>query len=329
MLFGHNAGVELRHLRYFVAVADSLNFTKAAQRLRVAQPALSRQIRDLEDELGVPLLVRGPRLARLTEAGAAFLVEARAILEKAQDAVKLARAVARGERGEIRVGYAPSLNVELLPCTLHSFHNAAPDLQVKLHDLSSEEMLRGLNEGRLHLSLVARPSERTLGALTFELLREYPVVVALPPRHRLARVKTVSLRKLIGESLVAYSRAEYPEYHAKLDELFALVGAVPSIAEEHDSAPSLIAAVEIGRGLAIVPSCLGILAGGRLKFRRWTRLHRPSKSAPYSILNGFRRARQSSWRPRVGQRPASGLDAWAGPADPSLAESDLLRTITA
>jgi DNA-binding transcriptional LysR family regulator len=233
----------------------------------VAQPALSRQIRDLEDELGVPLLVRAPRSKRLTEAGAAFLVEARGILEKAQAAVKFARAVARGERGEIHVGYAPSLNVELLPCTLHAFHNAAPDLQVKLHDLSSEEMLRGLHEGRLHLSLAARPSERALDGLKFELLREYEVVVALPLRHRLARAKTVALRELIGEPLVAYSRAEYPEYHTTLSELFARVGAAPSIAQEHDSAPSLIAAVEIGRGLAIVPGCLGILAGGRLKFR--------------------------------------------------------------
>lgn len=271
--------VELRHLRYFVAVADCLNFTKAAQRLRVAQPALSRQIRDLEDELGVPLLLRSPRATKLTEAGAAFLQEARAILERAEEAVKLARAVARGERGEIRVGYAPSLNVELLPCTLHAFHNAAPGLQVKLQDLSSEEMLRGLNEGRLHLSLVARPSERALGGLKFELLREYPVFVALPSRHRLARVKKVALRELIGEPLVAYSRAEYPEYHATLGELFAKVGATPSIAEEHDSAPSLIAAVEIGRGLAIVPTCLGILAGGRLKFR-------PLEPAPSPVQVG-------------------------------------------
>lgn len=230
-------GLELRHLRYFVAVADGLNFTKAAQRLRVAQPGLSRQIRDLEDELGVPLLVRGSRSAKLTEAGAAFLLEARTILEKAQEAVKLARAVARGERGEIRVGYAPTLNVELLPRALHTFHNAAPDLQVKLHDLSSHEMLRGLSEGRLDLSLVARPSERALGRLTFELLREYPVVVALPLRHRLARARRVALHELIGEPLVAYSRAEYPEYHATLGALFAKGGAPPSIAEEHDSAP--------------------------------------------------------------------------------------------
>jgi len=258
--------VELRHLRYFVAVAELLNFTKAAQRLRVAQPALSRQIRDLEAELSVPLLERGPRAAKLTEAGAVFLGEARVLLQRADEAVKLARAVARGERGEIHVGYAPSLTTELLPCALHSFHNAAPGVHVKLHDLSSEEMLRGVGEARLHLGLMARPSERALRGLKFELLREYPIGVALPPRHRLARGKTVGLPQIADEPLVAYSRGEYPEYHAMLTELFAKSGRPPRLAEEHDSAPSLIAAAEIGRGLVIAPACLGILAGGRLKF---------------------------------------------------------------
>ena len=258
--------VELRHLRYFVTVAEFLNFTKAAQRLRVAQPALSRQIRDLEEELEVQLLERGPRAAKLTEAGAAFLGEARAILQRTDEAVKLARAVARGERGEIHVGYAPSLTTEVLPCALHSFHNAAPGVHVKLHDLSSEEMLRGVGEGRLHLGLMARPSERALRGLKFELLREYPICVAMPPKHLLARMKSVELRQMAGEPLVGYSRAEYPEYHAMLTELFAQIGRAPRITEEHDSAPSLIAAAEIGRGLVIAPACLGILAGGRLKF---------------------------------------------------------------
>lgn len=271
--------MELRHLRYFATVAELLNFTKAAQRLRVAQPALSRQVRDLEDELGVQLLERGPRAVKLTEAGAAYLVEAKAILERADEAARLARAVARGERGEIHVGYAPSLTVELLPCTLHAFHNQAPGVQVKLHDLSSLEMLNGLRDGRLHLALVARPATRALGALKFELLREYPVGVAVPASHRLARAKQVELRELANEPLVAYSRAEYPEYHATLGELFATVGAAPRIAEEHDSAPSLIAAAEIGRGLAIVPECLGILAGGRLKFR-------PLQPAPAAVQLG-------------------------------------------
>lgn len=259
--------MELRHLRYFATVAEHLHFTHAAARLRVAQPALSRQIRDLEAELGVQLLERGPRAVRLTEAGAAYLVEARAILEHAENATQLVRAVARGERGEIHVGYAPSLTVELLPCTLHAFHNQAPGVNVKLHDLSSEEMLVGLREGRLHLNLVARPSARTLGGLKFELLREYPLCVALPPAHRLARAKRVDLRAVATATLVAYSRAEYPEYHAMLTELFGQIDATPRIGEEHDSAASLIAAAEIGRGLAIVPACLGLLAGLRLKFR--------------------------------------------------------------
>jgi DNA-binding transcriptional LysR family regulator len=260
-------GVELRHLRYFVTVAELLNFTKAAAKLRVAQPALSRQVRDLEDELGVKLIERTSRSARLTDAGKVFITEAKAILQRAEDATKLARAVGRGEQGEIHVGYAPSLTVELLPCMLHTFHNAAPGVQVKLHDQSTDEMVRGLNEGKLHLALMARPSKEELRGLTFELLREYPMCVAMQLTHRLARAKEITVAQIADEPLVAYSRADYPEYHATLAELFTTIGRTPRIAEEHDSATSLIAAAEIGRGLAIVPQCIGMLAGGRLKLR--------------------------------------------------------------
>ena len=263
--------MELRHLRYFATVGELLNFTKAGQKLRVAQPALSRQIRDLEEELGVQLLERGARAAKLTEAGAVFLVEARAVLERADEAVKAARAVARGERGEIHVGYAPSLTIELLPCALHSFHNVAPGVHVKLHDLSSEEMLRGLSGGgKLNLCLVARPEKSSMRGLKFEMLQEYPICIGVPANHRLARAKTVKLEQILDEPLVAYSRTEYPEYHAMLKELFASIGATPQVAEEHDSAPSLIAAAGIGRGLIIGPACLGMLAGARLKFRPLT-----------------------------------------------------------
>lgn len=271
--------VELRHLRYFVTVAELLSFTKAAQQLRVAQPALSRQIRDLEDELGVQLLERGPRVTKLTEAGAAFAIEARAVLQRAEEAAGVVRAVARGELGEIHVGYAPSLTIELLPCALHTFHNQAPGMHVKLHDLSTEEMLRGVSEGRLNLSLVARPSARALRGLKFELLGEYPICVAMPNAHPLARMKALKLEQIAGEPLVAYSRTDYPEYHTMLTELFRPTGRAPRIAEEHDSAPSLIAAAEIGRGLVIAPSCLGMLAGARLKLR-------PIRPAPAPIQLG-------------------------------------------
>ena len=270
MLFRYGRRVELRHLRYFATVGEVLNFTKAAQKLRVAQPALSRQIRDLEEELGVQLLERGARATKLSEAGAVFLVEARAVLERADKAVKAVRDVALGERVEIHVGYAPSLTIELLPCALHSFHNIAPSVHVKLHDLSSEEMLRGMGEGKFSLCLVARPEKESRRGLKFELLQEYPICVGVPSDHRLAQAKSVKLAQITAEPLVAYSRTEYPEYHAMLKELFASTGSELRIAEEHDSAPSLIAAARIGRGFIIGPACLGMLAGARLKFRPLT-----------------------------------------------------------
>lgn len=281
--------MELRHLRYFATVGELLNFTKAAQKLRVAQPALSRQIRDLEAELGVQLFDRTQRAVKLTEAGNAFLGEAKAVLARADEAVKLARGVARGERGEIHVGYAPSLTVELLPSALHSFHNVAPGVHVKLHDLSSEEMLRGVREGRLHLSLMAQPESKALQGLKAEPLQEYPICVGVPPNHRLSRAREVKLDQIAAEPLVGYSRADYPEYFTLLTELFAQVNARPRIVEEHDSAPSLIAAAGIGRGLVISPACLGMLAGSKLKFRPLVPAPEPVRVSAvyeYSRLSG-------------------------------------------
>lgn len=257
--------MELRHLRYFVTVAELLSFTKAATRLHVAQPALSRQIRDLEEELRTRLLERGPRAVRLTPAGATFLEEARAVLQRTEAAVQAVRATARGERGEIHVGYAPTPTVELLPCTLHAFQNLAPEVRVTLHDLSSEEMLRGLTEGQLQVCLMVTPSPRALRGLKFEVLREYPMCVALSPTHPLAKFSRLTLPQIRDQPLVAYARAGYPDYHELLEGLFQPLGRRPNIAEEHDSGPGLIAATEIGRGLAIVPSCMAMLAGGRLK----------------------------------------------------------------
>src|SRR5499427_30780 len=150
--------MELRHLKYFVAVAEEQNVTRAAARLHVSQPPLSRQIRELEDELGIAHFVHGAKAVRLTEAGRVFLVEARAVLQRADEAVQTAKAVASGQRGEIHVGYAPSLTVELLPRALRFFQEANPGVRVQLHDLSTREMLRGLRDGKLHLALIIQLS---------------------------------------------------------------------------------------------------------------------------------------------------------------------------
>src|ERR1041385_4156652 len=156
------AQMELRHLRYFVAVAEEQNVTRAAVRLHVSQPPLSRQIRNLEDELGTALFNREAKALRLTEAGRVFLTEARIILQRADDAVQMAKAIAGGKRGEIHVGYAPSLTVELLPRALKYFRESNPDVHVQLQDLSTREMLRGLNEGKLHAALLVQVPPKAL-----------------------------------------------------------------------------------------------------------------------------------------------------------------------
>src|SRR5580692_9802350 len=150
------AQMELRHLRYFVAVAEEQNVTRAAMRLHVSQPPLSRQIRNLEDELGVALFDHDANTVRLTTAGRTFLNEARAILRRAEGAVQMARDVAGGKRGEIQIGYAPSLTVELLPRALRYFRKSNPDVHVRLHDLSTQEMLRGLRDGKLQAALLVQ-----------------------------------------------------------------------------------------------------------------------------------------------------------------------------
>lgn len=259
--------MELRHLRYFVAVAEEQNVTRAAARLHVSQPPLSRQIRALEEELGVALFEHGPKSLRLTDAGRVFLVEAEAVIRRAEEAVHAVKAVAGGRRGEVHVGYAPSLTVEILPRALRRFQESHPEVRVQLHDLSTEGMLLGLRKGNLHIALMIKPSSQALGALQFEELRRYAVCVAMHPTHPLAHGRKVRLKAIAQERLIGYSRAEYPEYHDWIDGLFGAQTSRPKISEEHDSATSLIAAVEAGRGIALVQQGFECLSGPRLTLR--------------------------------------------------------------
>src|ERR1051326_6548071 len=257
--------MELRHLRYFVAVAEEENVSRAALKLHVSQPALSRQIRDLEDELGFLLLERTAKSVRLTEAGRAFVTEARAVLQRAEDAVKAARNIAHVGAGELHVGYAPSLTARILPQTLRAFQAESPNVRVRLHDFSTEEMIAGLREGKLQIALVVRLAAAMLSGLRFEELSSDSICLAVAPKHPLAGRRTVTLPEAATEPLITYSRKDYPEAHEHLAAMFATVNRKPRIAEEHDSVSSLIAAVEAGNGVAIVPESLACTAGPRLK----------------------------------------------------------------
>ena len=257
--------MELRHLRYFVAVAEEENVSRAALKLHVSQPGLSRQIRDLEDEIGFPLFERSAKSVRLTAAGKVFFTEAREVLLHAEAAVKKAREVARGGSGEIHVGYAPSLTVQILPPILRKFQEQFPRIRVALHDLSSGEMLAQLGAKKLQVALTVRPPAKTVRGLSFVELARYAMCVAVAPTHPLAGLKTITLRQVAPESLIGLSRKEYPEYHVEIKKLFAAAGVKPNFAEEHEDGTSIVAAVEAGRGLALVPSSLACTVGTRVK----------------------------------------------------------------
>jgi DNA-binding transcriptional LysR family regulator len=257
--------MELRHLRYFIAAAEAENVSRAAVKLHVSQPGISRQIHDLEDEIGFQLFERGAKSLKLTAAGRIFLVEARAVLQHADDAVQKARAVAAGTAGEIHVGYAPSLTIQILPRTLRTFLEEFPRVRVTLHDLSTEEMLAQLGDGSLDVALSVQPPARRLRGLKFAELARYPINVAVSPKHRLAKSKSLTLEQIEREPFLAYSRTEYPEYYQTMEELFAQAGHKPQLAGEYDGITSLIAAVEAGRGYALVAGCAAFLAGHRVK----------------------------------------------------------------
>jgi LysR family transcriptional regulator, benzoate and cis,cis-muconate-responsive activator of ben and cat genes len=244
---------------------------------------LSRQIRDLEDELGIALFEHGAKSVRLTEAGRVFLAEVHAVLRRVDDAVQMLKAVASGRRGELRVGYAPSLTVELLPRTLKVFQETNPGVRVQLHDLSTREMLSGLREGRLHVALMIQTSAKAMAGLVFEELRRYAVCVAAHPAHPLARVRQPGLEQVAAERLIAYTRADYPEYHAWLAGLFAPLEHPPRIAEEHDSSTSLIAAVEAGTGHRAGPARLRLSCRSEIESSPASRPRRRRSSSGWRI----------------------------------------------
>jgi DNA-binding transcriptional LysR family regulator len=262
--------MELRHLRYFLAVGEALNFTKAAARLRVAQPALSRQIQDLEDEIGVDLLHRSSRGVTLTAEGKLFLEEVRELLKHADESIERVRALARGEYGELHIGYAPVPSTEILPPTLAAFQKAVPRVKVLLHDLSSDQLIAGLRNGTLELAIMVEPiGEQTVG-IEFEVLRTEGLCVAMSAAQPLARLKSIPLERIADEPLVGLSRKDYPEYYDYLDRIFAPIHAKPRIVVECDSMSSLIAEVEAGRGISLASPTFKLVVGKRLLYRALT-----------------------------------------------------------
>jgi len=258
--------MELRHLRYFVSVAEALNFTRAATRLRVAQPALSRQVADLEDELGADLLKRTSHGVVLTAEGKLFLEEARAILHRVDDAITKVRALARGEFGELQVGYVPPLDLHMLPHALAEFQKTTPGVKVVLQDRGTDELCQDLRGGKLHLALMMQPSEELIAGLEFEEIGRYPFFVAMSSAHTLAKLKAVSVETLAQQPLAVLDRRRNSEFHRILKRVFAPLQ--PNIATESDSVNSLITEISAGKCVAVVSQLFKEAFSGRLVYRK-------------------------------------------------------------
>jgi DNA-binding transcriptional LysR family regulator len=264
--------MELRHLRYFVAVAEELNITRAAVRLHVAQPPLSRQIRDLERELGVSLFERNTKGVSLTPAGETLLVEAQSILGHAEEAVERVKEVALGRRGKVRIGHAPAAS-EILRSVLRSFSRTHAQVGLDLREMTTNEMLRGLRDHTLDVALTVLIAERDFEGLIVELVAIYPLCVAASSKHRFARLREVPMSEFAREPILGRSRREYPEAHDAQLKILAPYTRSPNIIEEYDRFASLIAAVEAGRGVALVAHLQSRASGKNLVLR-------PLKPAP-------------------------------------------------
>jgi len=265
--------VELRHLRYFVAVAEMENVSRAAmQRLHVSQPSLSRQIRDLEDEMGVQLLERTAKSVRLTEAGRAFLDEARAILKQTEDAVGKVRAIAGKGETELHVGDWPLATAGVMPQLLGAFQQAMPNVRVKLHDWPVEKNIAGVRDGRLQLAILLPPLKaNALEELRFEPLMTARVCLAVSRDHPFARKRSVSLADAAHQPFIGLTHEEYPRYQEYLAAIFVRVDDKPRIVEEHDGWSGVFSSVSAGTGVAIASDAFSWhVFGDRIKFVRLT-----------------------------------------------------------
>jgi DNA-binding transcriptional LysR family regulator len=236
----------------------------------VAQPALSRQVQDLEDEIGVDLLKRSPRGVTLTAEGTLFLEETRELLKRADEAVEKVRALARGQYDELHIGYSALPTAGLLPPTLAAFQKAFPRINVVLHDLTHGEPMEELESGAVHLALMPQSTAFQSAGMAFEVLRSYPLCVAMSIAHRLARLKSVPLEKIAAEPILALRRKQYPGYYEVLDRVFSPLGLKPPIAVECDTASTLLTAIESGRGIALSTSIFKQMTGKRLVYRPLT-----------------------------------------------------------
>lgn len=246
--------MELRHLRYFVAVADEKNFTRASERLNIAQPPLSRQIQQLEEELGVVLIEKGPRPLRLTEAGKFFHTHAKELLDKAADLKAMTQRVGKIDR-KFAIGFVASTLYGLLPEIVRRFRNRYQSLDISFNEMTTMDQLQALKEGRIDVGFGRLKSEDP--AIRRIVLREEALIVALPAGHRLAPTEgPLKLSEVAMETLLVYPKAPRPSFADQVLATFKERNLVPQKVLEVRELQIAIGLVGAGQGIAIVPQSL-------------------------------------------------------------------------
>jgi DNA-binding transcriptional LysR family regulator len=258
--------MELRHLRYFIAVAEELNFSRAAERLNVSQPPLSRQIRDLEDELNVKLFERTHQEVKLTAVGRTLLIRARELVREAE----LLRTRAHQLEGEVfeelQLGYAPAPTAGIISSILSRYHEMAPGSSITLHDLSLSEILAGIKTKKLDAGLTLGPRPGEMRGVEFEPLRRYSVGIICAKSCPFARLSAIRPSAVPPDNLVGYRAAEFPEYHPWVAKVLGVSKNRVVITQECDGVLSLVAAVESGHSPAVVGEFTTAIAGDRIRY---------------------------------------------------------------
>ena len=244
--------MELRHLRYFRAVAEELHFGRAAERLHIAQPPLSQQIRQLERELGVTLLVRSTRKVELTPAGSAYLNRAVAILDAVDDATQQAQRIAEGVEGRLAIGCVGSATYSLLPRLVRALREHLPGVEVSIRgEMLAPAQISALLAGEIDLALLRPPVEQS--GVLLETVRRDRLLAALPEGHALALRDELSIADLRDEEFVAHAGHGRSVMNSVLTAMCADAGFVPRVRHEVEETSTLVTLVAAGLGVAIVP----------------------------------------------------------------------------
>ena len=274
--------MELRHLRYFIKVTEELHFGRAAEKLGIAQPPLSQQIKALEEEIGVLLLSRTRRHVELTAAGTVFAHEARKILADADRAVYIAQRAARGEIGQLEIGFVSGAVYGKVPSVFRLMRARYPEISLVLRDLNTEEQVEAIQEHRLDVGLIRTPVVIP-NSLAIQVIAQEPLVIVLPQAHRLARRRKIALEELANEPFLQVPRQVAPGFYDQFVSICRQAGFFPQIVQEARTTQTIVSLVAVGMGISVVPASIRSLQRTGVVYR----LLEPTSTTELAVI----------WRP--------------------------------